>query len=82
MPIIGAVIVPHPPLIIPTVGQGRERQVQDTIDAYCAAVRRGFKRLIPSHRHVRRLFPHLPRFGCIRKHDLLRRAPNPFSSDL
>lgn len=34
MSIIGAVIVPHPPLIIPTVGRGREREVQATIDAY------------------------------------------------
>lgn len=37
MPMIGAVIVPHPPLILPTVGRGRERQVQATIDAYYAA---------------------------------------------
>ena len=27
-------IVPHPPLIIPTVGRGREQEVQSTIDAY------------------------------------------------
>ena len=32
MPILGAVIAPHPPLIIPTVGRGREREVQATID--------------------------------------------------
>ena len=32
MPMLGAIIVPHPPLIIPTVGQGREREVQITID--------------------------------------------------
>ena len=37
MPIIGAVILPHPPLIIPTVGRGQEQQVQSTIDAYRAA---------------------------------------------
>ena len=37
MSITGAVIVPHPPLIIPTVGRGREREVQATIDAYRAA---------------------------------------------
>ena len=37
MPIIGAIIVPHPPIIIPTVGRGQEREVQDTIDAYRAA---------------------------------------------
>ena len=34
MSIFGAVIVPHPPLIIPTVGRGREQEVQTTIDAY------------------------------------------------
>lgn len=33
MLMLGAIIVPHPPLIIPTVGQGLERQVQATIDA-------------------------------------------------
>ena len=38
MPIAGAVIVPHPPLMIPSVGGGREREVQTTIDAYRAAV--------------------------------------------
>ena len=34
MAILGAVIVPHPPLIIPTVGRGRGQEVQTTIDAY------------------------------------------------
>ena len=32
--ILGAIIIPHPSLIIPTVGRGREREVQATIDAY------------------------------------------------
>lgn len=39
MPMIGAVIVPHPPLIIPTVDRGQERQVQATINAYRAAAK-------------------------------------------
>ena len=39
MSMLGAVIVPHPPLIIPTVGRGQERQVQATINAYRAAAR-------------------------------------------
>ena len=39
MPIIGAIIVPHPPIIIPTVGRGQEREVQSTIDAYRAAAK-------------------------------------------
>lgn len=39
MSILGAVIVPHPPLIIPTVGRGREQEVQATIDAYRTAAK-------------------------------------------
>ena len=34
MPILAAFAVPHPPLIIPGVGRGRERGIQDTVDAY------------------------------------------------
>lgn len=34
MPIVGAFIVPHPPLIVPEVGGGEERKVQKTIDSY------------------------------------------------
>jgi len=37
MSIIGSIIVPHPPIIIPTVGRGQEHEVQKTIDAYRAA---------------------------------------------
>lgn len=33
MPIAGATLVPHPPIIIPTVGRGREAEVQNAIDA-------------------------------------------------
>jgi len=40
MPIPGAMIVPHPPIIVPTVGRGQERAVQATIDAYRAAAGR------------------------------------------
>lgn len=39
MPILGALIVPHPPLIIPSVGRGREEEVQTTIDAYRSAAK-------------------------------------------
>ena len=35
--ISGAIIVPHPPIIVPTVGRGREREVQATALAYRAA---------------------------------------------
>ena len=34
MGIVGAIAVPHPPLIVPAVGRGEERRIQDTIDAY------------------------------------------------
>ena len=37
MSILGATIVPHPPLIIPTVGREREQEVRATIDAYRTA---------------------------------------------
>ncbi|MBR1497452.1 MAG: AmmeMemoRadiSam system protein A [Oscillospiraceae bacterium] len=40
MSIVGSIIVPHPPLIIPDVGRGEEIQIQATIDAYRAAARR------------------------------------------
>ena len=31
--ILGAYIVPHPPIIIPEVGEGRETEAQKTIDS-------------------------------------------------
>ena len=34
MPIVAAVVVPHPPLILPEVGRGEEKGIQRTIDAY------------------------------------------------
>ena len=39
MPMLGAIAVPHPPVIVPEVGHGREREIQATIDAYRAASR-------------------------------------------
>lgn len=32
--ISGAFMAPHPPLIIPEIGRGEERKIQDTVDAY------------------------------------------------
>lgn len=40
MGIMAAFMVPHPPLIIPEVGRGQERGIQNTIDAYHAAAKR------------------------------------------
>lgn len=37
MPILAAVMMPHPPLIIPEVGRGEEKRIQKTIDACEAA---------------------------------------------
>ena len=34
MSIIASYIVPHPPLILPEIGRGEERQIQKTVDAY------------------------------------------------
>ena len=34
MPIVGAIMVPHPPLIVPEVGRGGEAQIRKTTDAY------------------------------------------------
>jgi len=34
MPIVGAFIVPHPPIIIPEIGRGQEKKTQKTLDAY------------------------------------------------
>ncbi len=34
MSIAGAFIVPHPPIILPEVGKGKEKEIQKTIDAY------------------------------------------------
>ena len=34
MPIIGAFMVPHPPIMLPEVGKGEEKKIQATTDAY------------------------------------------------
>ena len=34
MGIVGAFVVPHPPIIVPAVGKGRQVEIQATIDAY------------------------------------------------
>ncbi|TCT15512.1 hypothetical protein EDC18_103217 [Natranaerovirga pectinivora] len=33
MPILGTYLMPHPPIILPEVGQGQERRIQDTINS-------------------------------------------------
>lgn len=37
MSIVGSVIVPHPPIIIPAVGRGQERELKKTVNAYRTA---------------------------------------------
>lgn len=37
--IMAAVMVPHPPLIVPEVGRGEEKKIQKTIDAYREAAK-------------------------------------------
>ena len=39
MSILAAVAVPHPPLIFPEVGGGREKTIQKTIDSYREAMK-------------------------------------------
>lgn len=34
MAVLGAFIVPHPPIIIPSIGKGEEKKIRKTIDAY------------------------------------------------
>lgn len=40
MPVVGGVMVPHPPLIVPAVGRGGEAQIADTAAAYARAAAR------------------------------------------
>ena len=40
MPIVAAVAVPHPPIILPEVGHGEEKKIEKTSIAYLAAMRR------------------------------------------
>lgn len=40
MSILAAMVVPHPPIILPEVGHGEEKKIQRTIDAYCEVARR------------------------------------------
>lgn len=40
MAIVGAFMVPHPPLIVEEVGQGREKEISSTIEAYKEVARR------------------------------------------
>ena len=34
MPILAAFMVPHPPMIVPQVGRGSEKQIPETVRAY------------------------------------------------
>ena len=40
MPIVAAFAVPHPPLALPGVGRGQERQIASTLDAYRRVAKR------------------------------------------
>lgn len=40
MGILGAVMVPHPPIIIPDIGKGEEKKIQNTVDGYREAAGR------------------------------------------
>lgn len=59
MGIVAAFAVPHPPLIVPAVGRGKERGIQATVDAYEEVARR-IAALAPETIVVSS--PHAPRF--------------------
>jgi aromatic ring-opening dioxygenase LigB subunit len=40
MSLLGAFIVPHPPIIIPEIGKGQEKKVSATVNSYREAARR------------------------------------------
>jgi len=40
MPLLGAFIVPHPPIIIPEVGKGEEHKINETAQSYLEVARR------------------------------------------
>ena len=40
MGVAGAVVVPHPPIMMPEIGRGEEKKIQATVDAYREAMRR------------------------------------------
>ena len=39
MPILAAFMVPHPPMIVPEIGRGSEKQIEKTIAAYKECLR-------------------------------------------
>ena len=39
MPMLGALLTPHPPILLPEVGRGREREISATGEAMRAAAR-------------------------------------------
>lgn len=40
MPIVGAFVLPHPPIILPGIGKGEEKKIQKTIDSFREVARR------------------------------------------
>ncbi len=40
MPIIGAFVLPHPPIILPGIGKGEEKKIQKTTDSFREVARR------------------------------------------
>jgi len=40
MPIVFAAAVPHPPIILPEIGMGQEREIRQTTEAYREIARR------------------------------------------
>ena len=74
MAILGAVIVPHPPLIIPAVGRGREQEVQATIDALSVVLQAQLCSGCSESRHVSGGAPARRDMKVVSVHDLMGRG--------
>lgn len=59
MSIVGAIVLPHPPMILPEVGRGREKTIQATIDG-CRTAAERLARWRPEATVV--LSPHIPAY--------------------
>ena len=82
MPMLGAILTPHPPVLLPEVGRGREREIAATGRAMRAAAEAvtGWSPDVlivasPPHHFVWRLFPYCPRQRCRGGYGRVRSAP-------
>ena len=89
MPMLGAILTPHPPVLLPEVGKGREREIAATSRAMAQAAaevaRWAPDVLIVASPHTilyGDYFPHLPRPQRGGLYVRLRRAPGAYRGAL